>query len=68
VPTLEVVARLTAVFWPAQVTLSRPDDPDPSLEDRYELARRLGGGLDPLMEKLGDLTQVFEEARIFAKL
>ena len=32
------------------------------------MARRLGGDLGPLMEKLGDLTQVFEEARIFAKL
>jgi hypothetical protein len=32
------------------------------------MARRLGGELDELLEKLGDLTQVFEEARIFAKL
>lgn len=32
------------------------------------MERRLGGDLDQLMEKLGDLTQVFEEARIFSKL
>jgi putative nucleotidyltransferase with HDIG domain len=32
------------------------------------MERRLGGDLDQLVTKLGDLTQVFDEAQIFAKL
>jgi putative nucleotidyltransferase with HDIG domain len=62
---------VACVFAANQISkkLSFGDGGNPHVEPLTPaMARRLGGGLDPLMEKLGDLTQVFEEARIFAKL
>jgi hypothetical protein len=32
------------------------------------IAKRLGGTLDEVIASLGDLTSVFEEARIFSKI
>jgi putative nucleotidyltransferase with HDIG domain len=62
---------VACVFAANQISkkLSFGDGGNPHVEPLTPaMARRLGGDLDPLMEKLGDLTQVFEEARIFAKL
>jgi len=62
---------VACVFAANQISkkLSFGDGGNPHVEPLTPaMARRLGGNLDPLMEKLGDLTQVFEEARIFAKL
>jgi putative nucleotidyltransferase with HDIG domain len=62
---------VACVFAANQISkkLSFGDGGNPHVEPLTPaMARRLGGGLDPLMEKLGDLIQVFEEARIFAKL
>lgn len=70
-PALQDTEMVACVFAANQISkkLSFGDAGNPLVEPLTPaMARRLGGELDPLMEKLGDLTQVFDEARIFAKL
>lgn len=67
-PNFADIETAHALELAAQVALSSEDDPDPSLEERYELARRLGrataGQQDAIRRDIGRYTTILTGLRL----